>query len=58
MRYNTPSLEKWMSSIAAQGTIALDSDPPIQKWVDTNVHYKNKKSIFALQPIQFKNHKK
>ncbi len=33
--HNAPSLEKWMSSIAAQGWIALNRNPYIKRCVDT-----------------------
>ena len=33
--HNAPSLEKWMSSVAAQGWIALNRNPYIKRCVDT-----------------------
>ena len=34
MLHNAPSLEKWMSSVAAQGWIALNRNPYIKRCVD------------------------
>ncbi len=42
--HNAPSLEKWMSSVAAQGWIALNRNPYIKRCVDT--YAQREKDIF------------
>ena len=52
--HNAPSLEKWMSSIAAQGWITLDRKQHIKRYVDTfgkglsDIISQSKMAVFVL----------